>query len=149
MNILKNVCHITTSFTAIHFFYDSVIISRQHLKQSTCQGNCLNFTILFATIHYNKRSAVDSRQIHPFFEVYCAVFIGCTNAVTRCTHCYLLSLVVTRCITRCHSLSFVAPLVVTRCHSLSLVVPLVVTCCHSLSLDVPLVCLFINDLQRT
>ena len=52
------------------------------------------------------------------------------------THCYLLSLVVTRCITRCHSLSLVAPLAVTRCHSLSLVVPLVVTRCHSLSLVV-------------
>ena len=89
------------------------------------------------------------------------------------THCYLLSLVVTRCITRCHSLSLVAPLVVTRCHSLSLVVirchslyhslslvvplvvirchsmyhslSLVVICCHSLSLDVPLICLFMND----
>ena len=75
------------------------------------------------------------------------------------THCYLLSLVVTRCITRCHSLSLVVPLVVTRCHSLSfvvtrcttrchllsLIVPLVAICCHSLSLDVPLVCFFIND----
>ena len=62
MHIFKNACYMTTSFTAIHFFYDSVIISRQHLKQSTCQGNCLYFTILFATIHYNKRSAVDSRK---------------------------------------------------------------------------------------
>ena len=44
------------------------------------------------------------------------------------THCHLLSLVVTRCITRCHSLSFVFIL----CHSLSLVVPVVVTRCHSL-----------------
>ena len=58
----KKVCYMTTSFTAIHFFYDSVIISRQHLKQSTCQENCLYFTILFATIHYNKPSAVDSRK---------------------------------------------------------------------------------------
>ena len=33
----------TASFTAIHFLYDSVIISRQHLKQSTCQGNSLYF----------------------------------------------------------------------------------------------------------
>ena len=62
MHILKNVCYMTISFTAIHFFYDSVIISRQHLKQSTCQGNCLYFTILFATIHYYKRSAVHSRK---------------------------------------------------------------------------------------
>ena len=44
------------------------------------------------------------------------------------THCYLLSLVVTRCITRCHSLSLVALLLslfVTRCITL-------VTLCHSL-----------------
>ena len=50
------------------------------------------------------------------------------------THCYSLSLLVTRCITRCHYLTLVAPLVVTRCtthcstrchslyHSLSFVV---------------------------
>ena len=75
------------------------------------------------------------------------------------THCYLLSLLVTRCITCCHSLSLFAPLVFTCCHSLSLVVPVVVTrfvvtrCTtrthslyYSLSLDVPLVCLFINNL---
>ena len=35
MHILKNVCYITTSFSAIHFFYDSVIVSQEHLKQST------------------------------------------------------------------------------------------------------------------
>ena len=33
MHILKEVCYMTTSFPAIHFFYDSVIISREHLKQ--------------------------------------------------------------------------------------------------------------------
>ena len=55
------------------------------------------------------------------------------------THCYLLSLVVTRRITRCHSLSVISSVVVTPCHSLSLVVPLVVTPCHSLSLIAPLV----------
>ena len=58
----NKVCYMTTSFTAIHFFYVSVIISQEHWKQSTFQGNCLYFTILFATIHYNKRSAVDSRK---------------------------------------------------------------------------------------
>ena len=62
MHISKKVCYMTVSLTAIHFFYYSVIISWQHFKQSTCQGNCLYFTILFATIHYNKRSAVDSRK---------------------------------------------------------------------------------------
>ena len=62
MHILKEVCFITTSFPAIHFFYDSVIISREHLKKSTCQRNCVYFTTLFATIHYYKRSVVDSRK---------------------------------------------------------------------------------------
>ena len=62
MHILKEVCFITTSFPAIHFFYNSVIISREHLKKSTCQGNCVYFTTLFATIHYNKWSVVDSRK---------------------------------------------------------------------------------------
>ena len=62
MHILKEVCFITTSFPAIHFFYDSVIISREHLKKPTCKGNCVYFTRLFATIHYNKLSEVDSRK---------------------------------------------------------------------------------------
>ena len=62
MYILKEVCFMTTSFPAIHFFYDSVIISREHLKKSTCQRNCVYFTTLFATIHYYKRSVVDSRK---------------------------------------------------------------------------------------
>ena len=63
--------------------------------------------------------------------MYCAVFIRCTTAVTRC-----------------HSL----PFVVIHCHSLHYSLSLFVTCCatrcHSLSLDVPLVCLFINDRSR-
>ena len=62
LTIIIILPYMTTSFTAIHFFYDSVIISWEHLKQSTCQENCIYFTILFATIHYNKRSAVDSRK---------------------------------------------------------------------------------------
>ena len=61
MHILKEICFITTSFPAIHFFYDSVVISREHLKKSTCQRNCVYFTTLFATIHY-MRSVVDSRK---------------------------------------------------------------------------------------
>ena len=97
--------------------------------------------------------------------MYCAVFIRCNTAITRChslpfaVSCchslyYSLSHFVTCCTTRCHSLSFV----VTRCHSVSLVVirchllPFVVTrcttCYHSLSLDAPLVRLFINDLNN-
>ena len=62
MHILKDVCYMTTSFPAIHFFYDGGIISREHLKQSTCQGNCVYFTTLFVTIHYNKWSVVDSKK---------------------------------------------------------------------------------------
>ena len=46
------------------------------------------------------------------------------------SHCYLLSLVATHCITPCHSLS------------------LVFIRCHWLSLDVPLTCLFINDRNK-
>ena len=100
---------------------------------------------------------------HPFFEVYCAVFIRCTtfchslSLIVIC--CHSLPLVVIRCHSLYHSLSFVVPLVVirchslsfvvtrctTRCHSLSFVVTRCTTRCHSLSLDVPLVCLFIND----
>ena len=151
----------TTPFPAIHFFYDSVIISRDHLEQSTCQGNCVYFTTLVATIHCNKRSLVDLRKIeehaihplelqcicfcrskdgnHPLLEVYCAGFIRCTTAVTRCNP---LSFIVTRC----HSLSLVVSLAVIRCHSLSFFVTRCITRCHSLSLDVSLSCLFINDL---
>ena len=75
MHILKEVCFMTTSFPAIHFFYDSVIISREHLKKSTCQGNRVYFTTLFATIHYNKRSVVDSRKswrVYLFQENHCS-----------------------------------------------------------------------------
>ena len=70
---------------------------------------------------------------HPFFEVYCVVFIGCTTAVTRC---HSLLFVVTRCHSLYYSLSLFITCCTTRCHSLSLVVLLVVTCCHSLSLVV-------------
>ena len=62
MHILKEVCFMTTSFPAIHLFHNNVIISGAHLKKSTCQGNCVYFTTLFKTIHYNKRSVVDSRK---------------------------------------------------------------------------------------
>ena len=48
----------TTSFLGIHFFYDSVIISRKHLKRK----NTVYLTTLVATIHYNKQSVIDSRK---------------------------------------------------------------------------------------
>ena len=41
MYILEEVCYFTTSITAIHFFYGSAIISREHLKRFICQGHCL------------------------------------------------------------------------------------------------------------
>ena len=62
MHILKEVRYVTTSFPAIHFFYDSVIFSRGRLKRSICQGHCVYLTALVATIHYNKWSVTDSRK---------------------------------------------------------------------------------------
>ena len=62
LHILKKVCFMTTSFPCIHFFSDSVIISREHLQKSTCQENCVYFTTLFTTIHYNNGSVVDSKK---------------------------------------------------------------------------------------
>ena len=51
MYILNKVCYLTASIAAIHFFYGSVIISREHLKRSICQGHCVYSTTLVATIH--------------------------------------------------------------------------------------------------
>ena len=62
MHILKEVCYVMVSFPAIHFFYDRVIISREHLQWSICQRYFAYFATLAATIHYNKRSVVDSRK---------------------------------------------------------------------------------------
>ena len=69
MHILKEVYYMTTSFPGIHFFYDSVIISREHLKQSTPQENCAYFATLFATIHYNKWYLVDSRKTEGYIHL--------------------------------------------------------------------------------
>ena len=51
MYILNEVCYLTTPIGAIYFLYNSVIISREHLKRSTCQGHCVYSTTLVATIH--------------------------------------------------------------------------------------------------
>ena len=48
--MLNEVCYLTTSIRAIYFFYESVIISREHLKRSICQEHCFYFTTLVATI---------------------------------------------------------------------------------------------------
>ena len=93
MHMLKEICFIAASFPAIHFFYDSVIIWWEHLKKSTCQRNCVYFTTLFATIHYYKRSVVDSRKrwrICLFQENYCGpallkMPIYCTDLVAIST----------------------------------------------------------------
>ena len=50
MYILKEVCYLTTSIAAIHFFYGNVIISREHLKYSICQRHCVYFTTSFTVI---------------------------------------------------------------------------------------------------
>ena len=66
IHILKEICYMTTSFPAIHYFYYSVIYSRERLKRPVCQGHCVYFTTLIATIYYNKRSVVDSRKIEEY-----------------------------------------------------------------------------------
>ena len=68
MHIWKEVCyHMTTSFPGIRFFYDSFIISQEHLKRFKCRRHCVYFTTLVANIHYNKWPVTDSRKI----EEYC------------------------------------------------------------------------------
>ena len=64
MYILNEVCYLTAPIAAIHFYYGSVIISREQLKRSICQGRCVYFTTLVATncLYYNKRPVVDSRK---------------------------------------------------------------------------------------
>ena len=46
MYILNEVCCLTASIAVMHFFYGSVIISREHLKRFICQGHCVYFTTL-------------------------------------------------------------------------------------------------------
>ena len=51
MYILNEVCYLTTSIGAVYFFCNSVIISQEHLKRFICQGHCVYFATLVATIH--------------------------------------------------------------------------------------------------
>ena len=51
MYILNEVCYLTTSIGSIYFFYNSIIISREHLNPSIYQRHCVYFTTLVATIH--------------------------------------------------------------------------------------------------
>ena len=74
MHILQEACFMTTSFPFIYFFYDSLIISLEHLRKFTCHGNCVFFAKIFAIIHYNKQSVVDSRKrwrVYLFQENHC------------------------------------------------------------------------------
>ena len=54
MYILNEFCYLTTSIGAIYFFYNSVIISREHLKRSIFQVHCVYFSTFVATIHIIK-----------------------------------------------------------------------------------------------
>ena len=65
MLTLEEVCYITTSFSAIHVFYDSVIISLEHAKRSICQGQCL-FQNTYCNHLYSKRSVADLRKIEEY-----------------------------------------------------------------------------------
>ena len=65
--MLKEVCHMATSFPAIYFLYDSAIILREHLKQSICQGHCVYFTTLVVAIYYDKQTVFDSRKFERYF----------------------------------------------------------------------------------
>ena len=62
----KEVCYMTSSFLAICFLHDSVIVLREHLKRSICQKHCVCFTTLVVAICYDKQSVFDSR----LFEGY-------------------------------------------------------------------------------
>ena len=62
MHILKEACFMTTPFPPIYIFYDGVIISREHVKRSICQGHCVHFTALVVAIHYDQRSVFDSTK---------------------------------------------------------------------------------------
>ena len=69
MYILNEVCYLIASIASIHFFFGSIIISREHLKRSICQGHCSCFTTFHNIsnhLYYNKQSVADSRK----FEWY-------------------------------------------------------------------------------
>ena len=65
MCILNEVCYLTTSIGAIYFFYNGVIISREHLKRSICQGHSVYFTVL--NLQPSILSVLDSRKMKSYF----------------------------------------------------------------------------------
>ena len=59
MYTLKEVCYMTTSIPAIHFFCGGAIIKWNHLRGSICQGHFVYFMALVLAIHYNKQSVAN------------------------------------------------------------------------------------------
>ena len=51
MDVLNEVCYLTTSIGAIYFFYNSGNVSREHLKRYLCQVHCIYFPTPVPTIH--------------------------------------------------------------------------------------------------
>ena len=85
MYILKEACYLATSFPAVHFFYGSVIISREHLKRSNCQGLCDYFIILVVlAIHFNKRSVVDTRFKGHVYLMKAILALSAVLLIKRC-----------------------------------------------------------------
>ena len=73
MHIMKEVCYMITSFSAIPFFYDRVV--------NSSDSYVFYFATCTAAIHYNKGSVVDSRK----FEGY--VYLRKTIVALRiCNH---------------------------------------------------------------
>ena len=94
MYILKEVCYLTASITVVHFFYGSVIVIREHSKQSICEGHCVCFTTLVAAIHYSKRSVVNSRKFEGKKSAESYSFEGAyLFHRTSCSNIYLKSTV--------------------------------------------------------
>ena len=54
------LCYLMTSFTAIHFFYGTVIIPRNILRHPFCQGHCVYFKTQIAAIRYMKLTGFTS-----------------------------------------------------------------------------------------
>ena len=50
-NVSNEDCYLAASVAANQFFYGRVIISREHLKRSICQGHYVYFTTVVATTH--------------------------------------------------------------------------------------------------
>ena len=73
-----------TSFPVIYLFYNKVIISREHLKRSTCQGNLLQRSIITIAVGawFEKNLKVcffEENHYRPTLlkvAIYCAVLVS-------------------------------------------------------------------------